>query len=572
MGSELGITPDTKPEIVITKVGIWWICWASIWTAMLVAGMAFLIYKRNTPVLRIRGIGLSLGAVTLLHLYWISVQLGLTLGPKYPGDLQFWIMGTYLPIGIGLFHASNARFLHVAQKQKQFAERHFATSALPEPKPKPTGIVGRFRNLDYTSKVFALVGVGMAFQLFLTVFMYCISRKYHGSWGIPGTEVHGTEMEKKTQMGRGWEWWPSVLWLFFWAWIVAPYTLWKSRNIRDTQGWRIQTIGSAIATLHAAPMWLIALYAPGFDKINSVWIPPQWIAISIWFLEILTIFLPCWEVIRHQNLKEETLATIAQWEAKNTNVKRNKSIRSSHTAVGSTTTGWRSVNGSVNSTSDESVFTMSALEYVLEKNPEPLQKFSALRDFSGENIAFLTSVSEWKSMLPNDLNMSDEARRELVRERFNRALRIYKEFISSQDAEFPINLSSSQHKKLEAIFEGSARIMYGVKEVVDPITPFDPTKWDRSKYSGSSAGSNSETVKVSSDQTSSIGDRVQYWGTIPESFDGHVFDDAEKAIKYLVLTNTWPKFVRDRRSSVVSLDSQEAGHVTLPVTKEEAEE
>lgn len=37
--------------------------------------------------------------------------------------------------------------------------------------------------------------------------MYVLSRKWHGSWGIPGTEVHGdTDMQRKIEMGRGWEW------------------------------------------------------------------------------------------------------------------------------------------------------------------------------------------------------------------------------------------------------------------------------------------------------------------------------------------------------------------------------
>ena len=77
--------------------------------------------------------------------------------------------------------------------------------------------------------------------------MYIISPKWHSSWGIPGTEVTGSPMEQKTEMGRGWEWWPTVAWQFFWAWIVAPIILWKSRHIHDTQGWRVQTIGCAVA-------------------------------------------------------------------------------------------------------------------------------------------------------------------------------------------------------------------------------------------------------------------------------------------------------------------------------------
>lgn len=36
--------------------------------------------------------------------------------------------------------------------------------------------------------------------------MYLISRKFHPSFGIPGTEVTGTEDFQKSQMRRGWEW------------------------------------------------------------------------------------------------------------------------------------------------------------------------------------------------------------------------------------------------------------------------------------------------------------------------------------------------------------------------------
>lgn len=39
--------------------------------------------------------------------------------------------------------------------------------------------------------------------------MWAISRKYHPSFGIPGTGVHGSPMEVKVQQGRGWEWYVS---------------------------------------------------------------------------------------------------------------------------------------------------------------------------------------------------------------------------------------------------------------------------------------------------------------------------------------------------------------------------
>jgi hypothetical protein len=279
------------------------------------------------------------------------------------------------------------------------------------------------------------------------------------------------------------------------------------------------------------------------------------IALSIWLMEILTVFLPCWEVLCHQALCQETLNTIAQWENNKTLGKAIRSFKSKSTIIESLKTGWRSTD-SAKTSAVESILTLSALEHVLARNPEPLQQFSALRDFSGENIAFLTSVAEWKSSFPATVrtrssDVSEETRRELIRERFNRALRIYTEYISATDATFPINISSAELKKLASVFEEPARSMYGERQAVNPATPFSCPEWNKP----SSADSSSEAPRSVSENDSCNGDGVQYWGNIPEGFDQTVFDDAEKSIKHLVLTNTWPKFVRARRESMQSFES-----------------
>ncbi|KHN95244.1 Regulator of G protein signaling superfamily [Metarhizium album ARSEF 1941] len=547
MGSEFGVTAGSSRKPNFDGVGIWWTTWAGVWTLALLGGMAFLIRRRNTPILRMRGIGLSLAAVVLLHLYYFSVQLGYVVGALTPGDCEYWIMGTYLPLGIALFHASNSRFLYVAKVQKKFLSRQ--GDGLTSPRRR-MGLRHRFRGLNYTTKMVIVVGLGMSFQLFLTLLMWLMSRKWHSGWGIPGTQVYGTEMEQKMEMGRGWEWWPGIFWQFVWAWIVAPCVLWKSRNINDTHGWRFQTIGCALAGLHATPMWLVALYVPAMQPINKYFLPPQWICISILVLEMLTVFLPCWEVMQATTLRQETLDSIAQWERKNKKAGSGaKSVNTASTAVDTLMSGRKSTTGSVKSTdSQESILTMSALEYVLERNPTPLQEFSSLRDFSGENIAFLTSVSEWKAYLPHLVRqgVKDSTTRELIRERFNSALRIYAEFISIKDAEFPINISSTELKRLEAVFEASARILYGEKVDVDPATPFD---FPESSLKTSIETSSHDFEKGNPAATSYC-EGVKFWGEIPESFDETVFDESEKHIKYLVLTNTWPKFVKDRRVSI----------------------
>lgn len=164
MGSELGLTADTPRALKLDGLAIFYAAFASVWTLCLVAGATFLFLRRDSPVLRIRGIPLSLSAVAFLHGYFISVQLGYMTGPVMPGDAEYWIMGTWLPLGIALFHASNSRFLHVAKAQRRFVEH--------SPKEKPTrngtGLIARFRKQDHTRKVIILVGSGMAFQVGLS--------------------------------------------------------------------------------------------------------------------------------------------------------------------------------------------------------------------------------------------------------------------------------------------------------------------------------------------------------------------------------------------------------------------
>lgn len=272
-------------------------------------------------------------------------------------------------------------------------------------------------------------------------------------------------------------------------------------------------------------------------------------------MEILTVFLPCWEVMRRQSLRQETLDSIGRWESKVLKVKGSgseaKSFISESTMVGSMISGWKSANSVNTNSSRDSILTMRSLEFVLKHNPTPLQEFSALREFSGENVAFLTSVAEWKSSLRTA--MRDSALpgvgnlRDLTRKYFNLALHIYAEFISVRHAEFPVNISSQDLKKLDSIFEGPTQLLYGEKCEADPVNSFDEFTFEPP----SPTSSEGSEKAIKSSETNTIKNRVQYWGEIPE-FDATVFDDAEASIKYLVLTNTWPKFVKDSRRSVDS--------------------
>ncbi|GAA93336.1 hypothetical protein AKAW_11448, partial [Aspergillus luchuensis IFO 4308] len=287
------------------------------------------------------------------------------------------------------------RFYHVAKLQKGYIIRSSGGNDLSSTSRGKLGAVDRFHRLAYTTKIPVFVTVASLVQVFLTILMWLISRKWHRTWGIPGTEVHGTEMQQKSAMGRGWE---------------------------------------------------------------------------------------C-------------------------------------------------------------IFTKRALECVLARNPAPLQDFSAHRDFSGENIAFLTRVAEWKSSLPHavwDSRILDYGDlTDLIREQFHRALCIYTTFISNRHAQVPINISSQDRKELENVFERPAGLLFGDGRPANPAVPFDSPG-----YGPTPSASPIASIKAESGSLFADNGQVQYWGEIPQTFNATVFDRAEESIKDLVLTNTWPKFVR----------------------------
>lgn len=243
--------------------------------------------------------------------------------------------------------------------------------------------------------------------------------------------------------------------------------------------------------------------------------------------EIFTIFVPAFQVVRLWMLNKKAARSNAKWET----ASQTSTLRSSSTIEWKLSALSIAEKGKTLDISDEElgdrIITMKALEHVLNENPGPLLEFSALNDFSGENIAFLTRISRWKTTWPG-APTEDET---LIV--YNAALEIYTDFISPVDAEFPLNLPSSDLKQLEKIFEKPARILRGAARV-NPATPFD---MDPAQFRSRHAGGDTE-----------IGAFAQYTGEIPAGFDEAVFDTVQGHIKYLVLTNTWPKFVSEMQS------------------------
>jgi hypothetical protein len=150
------------------RIGVFYIAFAATWTAIVVAGMAFCWYNRHLPILRVRNLPLAFSGIIFLQLYWIMAQITYPIGATMPiviaYDVQYFVMGTWFPLGIALFHASNLRFLQVARLQRQFAnpdlKRRRGYNGV-----QSSSIFYRIRNMTYDTKVMVSIIVGLVIQV-----------------------------------------------------------------------------------------------------------------------------------------------------------------------------------------------------------------------------------------------------------------------------------------------------------------------------------------------------------------------------------------------------------------------
>lgn len=312
-------------------------------------------------------------------------------------------------------------------------------------------------------------------------------------------------------------------------------------------------------------MWLAGLYAPGMASVNASFIPPMWFSASIFAMEVIVIGFPIAEIFKTHKLRQETLDAIAAWEKRQEMISPDSAFSDYSTKQGSRSS--RSFNkeesthtkGSSIGSQRSDLYTMSGLENALRTNPVPLLQFAALRDFSGENVSFLTHISDWRCSWLHLTGSTNQHRRQ----QFVAAVQIYALFVSPNFSEFPINVSHQCMRALRDLFEEPASFVCRKRSVSATYSP-TPFK-DVSPDSDSTVDLRSG-VKLDSLGRAKLNSVAHVAGPghddvladfpIPEAFRETVFDAAEKEIKYLVLTNTWPKFVNDAYASSQA-DSEE---------------
>jgi hypothetical protein len=281
-------------------------------------------------------------------------------------------------------------------------------------------------------------------------------------------------------------------------------------------------------------------------------------------MQASVIFVPFFQIFKHRRLATETRDIIAEWEEK----QKYGSMTTSSTKL-----GHQSIKSTV-STRQGVMYTMSALERALKLDPTGLLMFSALRDFSGENISFLIHVRDWKANWAVGTGKSAMLRKHeptrghdpaLVRRQFQQAVGIYASFVSPKYSEFPINISSAHLRDLESTFEQYAALVCA-EPTSNAATPFEnyyssTVSEDLESQSGKGQLSvvstvvgeggkdnwkrdASQSIHMQQYKMTNFGERLPANIGIPDSFDETIFDKAELSIKELVLTNTWAKYVK----------------------------
>lgn len=294
-------------------------------------------------------------------------------------------------------------------------------------------------------------------------------------------------------------------------------------------------------------------------------------------MQFATIFFPVFEVFEHRSSMHKRVSSFSSSES----TLRSSSIVPDKVGRTLSRNSTSELFDEINAVSAGRLYSMLALERALIVNPTPLLHYAAKKDFTAENIVFLTQVRDWRQAWnsaprnPSTGLVTEDAQVRL----FRMAVEIFATSVDDKTADFPINIDGHMRKTLSGIF--SATVLNalsgfagrnGSATTKPNSRPATTPPWAEQKNAGT------VTTIVSASPTSSPGTTLHSMSsaktavskTVSESkpyrledrpdlsplskgrgidipgFDEHVFDEAESSIKYLVLTNTWRKFVELR--------------------------
>ncbi|KAI1623366.1 hypothetical protein EDD37DRAFT_592989 [Exophiala viscosa] len=499
------------------------------WTVLLYAGAVCLVWNRRLAFIKIRNLPLAIAAVSFLHVYLVKIFLAYTTNGHFLCSAEFWIMSIYLPFGIALFQANLIRLKSISDQQRQLLAK--PPSTFHKLNPSVWGHArAQWQSLRDVQKSYLLVGYGMLIQLVITAVLYATTPTLQNDYTSYGPVTHdkGQALCRKSP-----QWIPSAFWQLAWAWLYGPYILFSVRNIHDTHYWRLQVIVSVISGLSGTPLWLAAVFSTAFVHINPWFVPPMWLAPGIIVMQFTTIFFPVYEIYQSRSLMRTTLAILEAWEDKKNAAESERYLTSSSS---SHSLGTNVSSSKASSRLHRELCSMSSLEKALAVNPDPLLHFAATKDFTAENILFLVQVSRWRQAFQAAPCLggaiTDVARSHF----FESALQIYMDRVCERTTKFPINIEWQIRRNLDNVFASAipanvhrhnsdgATTRMALHSYIFPV----------------------EKAEHKFEPHPAVAPLGISRAMIRDDFSEDVFNAAEKSIKYLVLTNTWQKFVKYR--------------------------
>lgn len=293
-------------------------------------------------------------------------------------------------------------------------------------------------------------------------------------------------------------------------------------------------------------------------------------------MQFVTIFFPIWEYVEHRVAMHRSPYLL---DTEGSEPVSSEPSSSERTLVPSTTSRLFDELKASGLMAERDLYRMSALEKALAVNPAPLLVFAATKDFTAENIIFLIHLRDWHQAwrtarrLSGPMGLTSSAKMEL----FKAAVDIYFTSVCERTADFPINVEGPLRVNLDTIFskyqdvydgqQPGARLRFSPVEMVSTqfgamgdIGDIERTAetrayaWLDEKGIEATVASLSSSSEPTTPTTNEEAEKVLKESVLAEALqvselDENMFGAAEKSIKYLVLTNTWRKFVNTQRDS-----------------------
>lgn len=159
---------DNSQKANLDSLSRLYIALTVVWTALLAAGIVFLVVNRNLPFLRIRNLSLGIAAVCTLHVYWVLAMLVYTMNGAWPCQVEYWVMSIYLPFGIALYQANSTVLQKISILQDKFYAKSQGLHVSVNSKPNIRGwrkSVAKWQGLNVTERAMYGIGLGMLAQV-----------------------------------------------------------------------------------------------------------------------------------------------------------------------------------------------------------------------------------------------------------------------------------------------------------------------------------------------------------------------------------------------------------------------